>query len=145
VRENKPGGNMYNLELRPSRRHLLGQDFDRFFDSLHAKTQDATYTPSCEILDEEKRYSVSLDIPGLKKEDINLEVKDNQLIVTGERKKGEQQIVRSEKVYGKFTRIFTLPQDVNADGILAKFEYGVLEISLPKEDKAPTRKINITE
>ena len=131
---------MYNLELRPTRRHLLGQEFDKFFDSLNAKAQEAMYSPTCEILDEEKRYSVSLDIPGIKKEDINLEVNENQLFVTGERKRGEQQVVRSEKVYGKFARVFTLPKDVNPDAIVASFENGMLDISLPKRRKSPYSK-----
>jgi len=118
---------------------LIG--FSSFFIMLKFKNLNSVWPILAgEIFDEEKRYSVSLDIPGIKKEDINLEVNENQLFVTGERKRGEQQVVRSEKVYGKFARVFTLPKDVNPDAIVASFENGMLDISLPKRRKSPYSK-----
>lgn len=145
---------MYNLELRPNRRHfwnnssLFEKEMDRFFETFAHKGEEI-YAPVCEITEQEKAFAISVDVPGMKKEDIDIEVKDNHLYITGERKyesKSEKDnVVRSEKRYGKFSRVFTLPQNVNADGIVAAFENGVLEVTLPKEEKAQSKKINISD
>lgn len=142
---------MYNLDLRPARRHfwnsqaIMEKELDKFFDAFN-KTEEF-HAPVCEITDREKQYSLSLDIPGMREQDISIEVKDNQLFVTGERKfeaqSDKDQVLRTERRYGKFQRVFTLPQNVNADNIQASFEHGVLDIVLPKEEKAQTRKITI--
>lgn len=139
---------MYSLALRPNRRTLsavFDRDFDKFFENItQAETQ---FTPACEVRDIEQYFTISLDIPGIKKEEIDLEVKENELHISGERKfaKNEKDnVVRSERRYGKFSRVFTLPQNVKADAIEARFEDGVLEIVLPKEEKAQTRKITIS-
>jgi HSP20 family protein len=142
---------MYNLELKP-RRHFwnnafLDRELDKFFEG--ATKQENFFTPACEIVEEEKRYAISMDIPGMNKDDINLEVKENHLYVTGERKwetrSEKDSVLRTEKRYGKFSRVFTLPQNVNPEMIEARFENGVLDIYLPKEEKAQTRKITIGE
>ena len=120
------------------------------FDSLATKTEDI-YAPVCEILDLEKHFTISLDVPGIKKEDIDIdiEIKENQLYVSGERKSEtmteQDKVVRSERTYGKFSRSFTLPANVKADAIGARFENGVLELTLPKEEKTMSRKIEISD
>lgn len=140
---------MYHFELKPALRNpssLWEKEVEKIFDVFN---KSESYTPACEIHDEEKSYTVSLDVPGLRKEELDIEVKDNQLIISGERKfetKSEKNsVLRSERRYGKFSRIFTLPQNVNADGIEARFENGVLEIHLPKEEKAQVKKITISD
>lgn len=138
---------MYHFELTPSHKHeRWDSEVEKFFDVFSRKE---TFAPACEICDEDSFYMISLDIPGLKKDEINIEVKDNHLYVTGERKafsKTEKNnILRSERTYGKFERVFSLPQNINADKIEAKFENGVLDISLPKEEKSQKRKITISE
>lgn len=139
---------MFHLEKVKNRdlwnTHLFDRDFDKLFSNF---AQTEHHAPACEIVDEEKQYFVSLDVPGLKEEDISIEVKDNHLYVTGERKyesKTERNnVLRTEKRYGKFSRAFTLPQDVNSDAIEAKFSNGVLDITIPKTEKAQARKISI--
>ncbi len=143
---------MYHFELKPSRKNNVlnstswEKEFDKLFDVFNKSDY---YAPACEILDEEKSYSISLDVPGLKKEDIDLEVKDNRLVVSGERKfegKTEKDnVLRSERRYGKFSRVFSLPQNVNTDAIEARFENGVLAINLPKEEKSQAKKITISD
>lgn len=118
---------MYHFEFRPIR---------------NSAKQWENFTPACEIQDEEKSFGISLDIPGLKQDEIEIEVKDNHLHISGERK-DEGKAVRSEKRYGKFERVFTLPQNVNTDLIEARFENGVLDILLPKEEKSQAKKITI--
>ena len=143
---------MYHFELKPSLRNQVlsahspwEKEIERIFDVF---SKSDYFAPACEILDQEKFYSIGLDIPGLAKEDIELEVKDNKLHVSGERKMKDQgekdSVLRSERRYGKFSRVFTLPQNINADAIEARFENGVLEILLPKEEKPHSKKIPIS-
>ncbi len=144
---------MYNLELRPNRRHfwnnhsVLEKELDKFFENV-TQTENF-FAPTCEVRDEEKYFTVSLDIPGIKKEEINIEVKENELYITGERKfaasEQKDNVLRSERRYGKFSRVFTIPSNVNTDGIEARFENGVLDLVLPKEEKAQSRKISISD
>ncbi len=144
---------MYNLEFKTSRHPFwmhnaaADKELEKFFTNF-AKNETC-YTPVCEIVEQEKFFAISIDMPGMKKDDINLEVKDAQLYITGERKKtastASESVLKSEKVYGKFARVFTIPQNVNTDAIDAKFDNGVLEVFLPKEEKALAKKITISE
>lgn len=144
---------MYQFDLRPSRRSSWNpatqweKELERFFDVF--TENNTNFAPSCEIHDEDKMYSISLDIPGLRKEDIDIEVKDNHLHISGERKyekkTDKQNVLRSERRYGKFSRVFSLPQNVNSDAIQARFENGVLELTLPKEEKSQSKKIQISD
>ncbi|MCM2349911.1 MAG: Hsp20 family protein [Bacteriovoracaceae bacterium] len=75
---------MYHFELKPALRHPISQmekEMERMFESFG---KGSGFTPACEIRDEEKFYSVGLDIPGLRKEELAIEVKDNQLHITGD-------------------------------------------------------------
>lgn len=141
---------MYHFELKPSRQgHLWStqsqweKQLENFFDGL---SHSGRYTPACEIADEEDSFHISLDIPGLKPEEIEIEVKENHLHVNGVRKEAsadKSKVLRSERKYGKFARVFTLPINVNTDNIKAHFENGVLDIHLPKEEKFTSKKITI--
>ncbi len=141
---------MYHFELKPQTRRpqysSWEKELERFFDVF--SDNETHFAPACEIHDEEKMYSISLDIPGLRQEDIEIEVKDNHLHITGERKTEKKtdknNVLRSEKRYGKFSRVFSLPQNVNSDAIEATFENGVLEVALPKEEKSQSKKIQIS-
>nr|MBP7322380.1 Hsp20/alpha crystallin family protein [Deltaproteobacteria bacterium] len=85
--------------------------------------------------------------PGVKKEDVTIEIKDTVLTLSGERKQeGEvkkENYHRIERVYGKFTRSFTLPGSVKIEGVHAQYKDGVLEITLPKAEKAKPKSIPI--
>ena len=131
-----------NLQLRT----LRHPNWDREFEHLFNFAKDEQWSPAVEIAEEDKYFAVSVDVPGVKREDIELEVKDNRLFVSGERKASleKEKVLRSERRYGKFSRIFTLPQDVNTDAIEARFEEGVLTVTVPKVEKAQPKKITIT-
>lgn len=137
---------MYHFELKPNRKNHFERELEKFFDVF---SKEDYFAPSCEIMDEEKSYKVSLDIPGIPKDGIDIEVKDNHLYISGERKyAGEttkDYVLRSERRYGKFSRVFSLPQNINTDLIEASFQDGVLDITLPKEEKSQTKKIKISE
>lgn len=91
---------------------------------------------------------VSFDMPGVKKEDIKIEVHGNQLVISGERQrevkeKDGEATLRHERLHGKFERTFTLPSSINADKIEAHYEDGVLSVVLPKAEAAKGRAIQI--
>lgn len=119
----------------------LFTEMDRFLDDWQGAPTRGFYNergfePACEITEGEDRYTLSLDVPGMKKEDIKIEVIDNALTISGERK-------RESKSYGVFKRSFTLPASIEADKAEARYENGVLEIDLPKTPMAKPRQIEI--
>ncbi len=109
----------------------------------------SAFTPTVNSRETEDAYFIEIDLPGVKKEDIEIDVKDNVLTVSGERKvkeeMKEENYYKIESRYGKFTRSFTLPKNVNIDKISANSEDGVLEIKIPKleEVKKEPKKIAI--
>ncbi len=109
----------------------------------------SAFTPTVNSRETEDAYFIEIDLPGVKKEDIEIDVKDNVLTVSGERKvkeeMKEENYYKIESRYGKFTRSFTLPKNVNVDKISANSENGVLEIKIPKleEVKKEPKKIAI--
>ena len=96
----------------------------------------------------EDTYTVKADIPGVKKDDIQVSVDGNEVTISGEikkeseEKKGEE-VVRSERYYGKVSRSFTLPHDVDEAKVVAKYADGVLKFSLPMKSKSASRKITV--
>lgn len=93
------------------------------------------------------RYEISLDLPGLESEDFQVEYEDGQLRISGERKFEKEEEGRTyhrvERRYGKFARAFALPRDVDGEKIEARYERGVLLVSVPKAESAKPRKIEV--
>jgi len=93
-------------------------------------------------------YTVKAEIPGIKKEDIQVSIDGNQVTISGEvkkeseEKKGEE-VIRSERYYGKVSRSFTLPHEVDEAKAVAKYTDGVLNLKLPMKVKAATKKLAI--
>jgi HSP20 family protein len=105
--------------------------------------------PSSEATGEDKQYTVNVELPGVKQADIDISLRDDMLVITGEkrdeRKEEGENYFFSERSYGSFRRAFRIPQDVDQEAIGADFEDGVLTVSLPRSDKsaAQERKIEI--
>lgn len=105
--------------------------------------------PAVDIYEEGDDLVLKADLPGLKKEDIEVKVTDDFIVISGEKKKEEKveekNYYRYERSYGSFSRTFRLPIDVQTDKAKAKFENGVLEIRIPKteEAKSKERKLQI--
>lgn len=121
--------------------------FDQMEQLLAAPTERA-FKPAAEAIEHKDHYFMSFDLPGMKKENIRIEIKDNVLIVAGERKQetrdeGEQKAQVFERQYGSFYRSFTLPTAVNEEKIVAQYEDGVLSLTLPKIPIAQPKKIQI--
>lgn len=107
-----------------------------------------TFVPACEISETKDHFHMSVDLPGIKKEDIKIELKDNALTISGERKQekkgdGDKNAHYVERFYGGFTRIFKIPETADGEKIQARYENGVLEIDIPKTTEATARKIEI--
>ncbi|HBE81778.1 MAG TPA: hypothetical protein DDW24_03235 [Blastocatellia bacterium] len=106
------------------------------------------WSPSVDIFEDDSKLIVEAELPGMKRDDFELTVENNVLTLKGERKfekktEGDN-YHRIERSYGSFTRQFTLPQTVTADGATADFENGILRIALPKREETKARKIEIS-
>lgn len=127
----------------------MNQIFDNFFTPVSSGTKNELQTacPSCEIEDKNDHFLVSVDLPGVKKDDINIEVLENKIMISGERKSEKETKNKdyhySEKSYGNFQRTFNLPQKFLADKIEANFDNGVLHLSIPKAQATQPKKIDI--
>lgn len=123
-------------------------DFHRLrrgFDAAYGK--ESHFTPAVDIQENEGHFSVVAELPGVKKEDLHIEVHDNVLTLKGERrfeaKADGQRYQRMERRYGSFTRSFALPQEVDAAAIEAKLADGVLELTVPKKPESKPRRIEV--
>jgi HSP20 family protein len=113
------------------------------------QTEGLGWSPQVDILETDEELVLRADLPGLKKDDVDLEVTDGALIMKGEKKeekeeKGAQYRI-VERTYGAFERSFALPNSVDAEKIRADFSNGVLEVHLPKTEKAVGRRVLIGE
>lgn len=101
-----------------------------------------------DVTQNDKAYTVKADIPGVKKEDIHVEVDGNVVAISAEVKKEKEEkkderLIRSERYYGRLERSFTLEHDVDEGAVEAKYSDGVLDLTLPKKAKASSRKIAV--
>lgn len=126
----------------------LDKEMRRLLGGPSGLTEPA-FTPSCDVEETDTHYLMSFDLPGVKKEDIKVDLRDNQLTVTGERKEerktDNKAVHRMERFYGSFARSFTLPTGVNPDQVEANYADGVLRIAIPKGEAARTSQIKIGE
>lgn len=131
------------------RMDYLFDDFFRPSRPLVDVEEEGEFTPVCDVDETDSHFLVSFDLPGVKKDDVKIELRDNQLMVSGNRKR-EQRIERAnrlseERLYGAFMQSFTLPSQVQPEQVEANFDHGVLKISIPKAKSAQTKQIPIKE
>jgi HSP20 family protein len=119
---------------------------DRFFNESLSRTGGAAYSfvPRVDIVENEKAFEIHVAAPGMNKEDFKLDLNDNYLTVSGERKFTKEQNEKNfrsiETQYGNFSRSFALPENVDASKINAKYNNGILEINVPKDEKKTLKK-----
>jgi HSP20 family protein len=102
------------------------------------------FTPLVDVHETEEEYLVKIDLPGVKPDDVNVEVNENVLSVSGSRvaeETGKAQLV--ERPYGSFVRTLTLPQGVDSESIEAGYQDGVLELRIPKPAEQKPKRITI--
>ena len=113
---------------------------DDLFDSMIYKTLERSqnWTPEVSVFENDKLYTVMLDIPGVEKKDVNIEVEGSSLIVSGKREEAndkDMSLYYSQTRYGNFSRTFNLPEEINVEKINAKYKNGTLALTLPKMEK----------
>src|ERR1044071_7451213 len=102
------------------------------------------FTPLVDVHETEDEYLVKVDLPGVKPEDVNVEINDNVLSISGSRVAEETGQARLlERPYGSFVRTLTLPQGVDSDSIEAGYDHGVLELQIPKPAQQKPKKVTI--
>jgi HSP20 family protein len=110
-------------------------------------TEGLAWTPALEMYEKSDKFIVRLEVPGLKKEDIDISFTGDTLTVTGERKieseVKDEDYYSCEFSYGKFSRSLTIPSGVKAEKVEASYENGILEITLPKAEEAKPKKVEI--
>jgi HSP20 family protein len=107
----------------------------------------AEWTPLVDISEDDKEYVIKAEVPEMKKEDIKINVHEDVLTITGERKyekeeKGKK-YHRVERSYGSFLRSFSLPEDADGTKVIAEYKDGVLKVRLPKSEKAKPKSIEV--
>jgi HSP20 family protein len=129
--------------------------FDQIFNSVFGTNGGRTNghsslmrAPETDVVETEKEIRVIAEMPGLKRDNIEIDVENNILTIRGEKREerteGEQgRWHLAERRYGTFSRSFVLPRDVDAENIQASFQDGVLTVSVPKSEKARRRRIEI--
>lgn len=137
---------MYIRKYRPARDM---SEFQRGFNSFNSLLDNfmenmttigrSDFEPQVNTREGEHAYHVELDLPGMKKEDISVDIKDNVVTISGERKLKEEvreeDYYKIESSYGSFERSFTLPENVDVENINAHSQDGVLEVVIPKLEK----------
>ena len=105
------------------------------------------WMPAMDLVETEGHFVLTADLPGLSEEDVNIEVEDRVLTVSGERKTEQTEnkdgYHRVERAFGSFSRSLTLPEGVDAEAVAASFDRGVLEVRIPKPEERKPRKISI--
>jgi HSP20 family protein len=121
----------------------LQDELDRLFESpLRA------WAPALDVREDKDSFVIRAELPGLKRENIEISLQDSTLVISGERtvEKVEEgvEVHRQERYYGKFQRALTLPEPVAADRVKADYKDGVLTVTLPKTEEAKPKKIDVS-
>jgi HSP20 family protein len=132
----------------------IQSEMNRLFNSVFDTPTTANgntfrrWIPAMDLVETESSYVLKADLPGLSESDVNIELDDNILTVSGERKAEHMDrkagYYRVERSYGSFRRSLSLPEGVDADAVKATFENGVLEVTVPKPAQQAPRKVQIT-
>lgn len=139
----------------------MTSELDRAFDDWPAirwpsfrsagLPEAVSWMPKVDVFQRENRLVTRVDLPGMKREDVSVEVADGQLVLSGERKREQEEktedFYRAEREYGSFYRAVPLPEGVDLDDVKATFNEGVLEVSvpLPVQPEAKVKKVEIED
>jgi len=127
----------------------LRNEINRLFEGSDGNSTDAfnSWAPAMDLYEENDKLTLTVEVPGLKKEDIEISLHENTITISGERrnekKYGEADVSREERFFGRFTRSLVLPKPVNPEGVKARCQDGLLIVTLPKSEEAKPRQIEI--
>jgi HSP20 family protein len=137
---------------RPTDFRRLNQMLDAAFTGWPFATEGpdlvtSAWVPATDIFEDAEGLKISIELPGLKPEDVKLTIENDTLTIRGEKKQIAEEkttkVHRYERTYGSFERSFTLPNTLDAERVAARFENGVLTVALPKAEKAKPREIQV--
>jgi HSP20 family protein len=124
--------------------------FNTFFDAPSGRGNDSStrrWIPATDLIETADHYVLLADLPGLSDADVNVQLEDNVLTISGERKAQpsiqEGGYYRLERALGQFSRSLTLPEGVEPDSVQARFDRGVLEVTIPKPEQRKPRQVQI--
>lgn len=125
--------------------------FDDFFGAGTGNRNGAArrrWIPAMDLVETDDHLVLRADLPGMSEDDVNIEIKDNALTVTGERKaeheEGHEGFYRVERAFGAFSRSLSLPEGIDADAVTANVDHGVLEVRIPKPEERQPKRIPIS-
>jgi HSP20 family protein len=127
----------------------FSREVDRLFDAFlgQAERGGRRWVPPMDLVEAENHFVLKADLPGLREDDVKIEVQDGTLTISGERKaeheEREHGWYRIERSFGAFNRSLTLPEHVDASAISAEFKDGVLEVRIPKPEERKPQRIEI--
>ena len=130
----------------------LRDEIDRLFESPLAEVARASqllsaWTPPLDLYEDKDNFVVTVELPGMKKDEIQINLHDGSLSVSGERRTDEKfdnsEVCRAERFIGRFQRSIPLPAPVDTDKVKAQYSDGVLTVTLPKTEEAKPRQINV--
>ena len=130
----------------------LRSEIDRFFDAPLAEFARASHllsgwAPALDVHEDKDRFVVSVELPGMKKDDIHISLHEGSLSISGERKSeekiGNASVYRAERFVGQFQRTVALPGPVATDKVKAQYKDGVLSVTLPKTEEAKPKQIDV--
>ncbi|GAB4389678.1 MAG: Hsp20/alpha crystallin family protein [Thermodesulfovibrionales bacterium] len=146
--------------IRPVKVPSVLDEMDRFMERFFGRMEPmwwprarwpeemAAAFPSVDIFEDDANVIVKAEVPGVGKEDLEVSVEENMITISGEKKKEEKveekDYYRVERSHGSFRRSFSLPSEVESAKAKARFKNGVLEVTIPKSEKAGKRKIKVT-
>jgi HSP20 family protein len=131
----------------------LQSEMNRLFDGFFGTGRGGNdvrarrWIPAMDLVETEDHLVLRADLPGMSEDDIEIEIKDNVLTVSGERKAEQERkdegYYRVERAFGSFSRSLSLPEGVSADAVKASFDKGVLEIQIPKPEERKPQRVQI--
>jgi HSP20 family protein len=127
----------------------FSQEFTRLFNTLFdaGEAPAQRWLPAMDLVEADDHFVLKADLPGLAEEDVSIEIQDNTLTVSGERKaeheEHERGWYRVERQFGRFSRSLSLPEGIDADAVTASFDNGVLSVSIPKPEERKPRRVQI--
>jgi HSP20 family protein len=134
-----------------SLQHEVNRLFGTFFDSPTGAGNGAAlrrWIPAMDLVEDGDYYVLRADLPGLREDQVNVELEDNVLTISGERKseheERKQGFYRLERASGAFSRSLTLPEAIDPESIQARFDKGVLEVRVPKPELRKPRRVAIS-
>jgi len=134
----------YSPSFAFNRLSHLGEELSQLFEAPLAG-----WLPALDVQEDKDNYTVRIELPGMKREDIEVSLEDGALTISGERKTETPvegtEVHRQERFYGKFSRVLTLPTAVAADKVKATYKDGILTVTLAKAEEAKPKQIIVSE